>query len=220
VAKKAQMIPDNSTRRSEHGQGLAAAPPGWGKVRAPPAPTIIPTPHKATPARPRSVLITDTGEPSPLLAEMMTSAASVQPLLDGNPLLEAGALACRRLKSGELLILLVSKRRSGKWGIPKGRLNERLSFAEVAAKEAFEEAGIRGRVSPNSIGVFRTTKRTPDRQHSQIVEVWVYLIEVTERVRHWPEKGTREISWVSCETAAQQLCEPMLAEICYRLAKG
>jgi 8-oxo-dGTP pyrophosphatase MutT (NUDIX family) len=69
------------------------------------------------------------------------------------------------------LVLLVSKRRSGKWGIPKGRVDGRLTFGEVAAKEAFEEAGIKGRVSPNSIGMFRVEKRTPSRQHSQVVEV-------------------------------------------------
>jgi 8-oxo-dGTP pyrophosphatase MutT (NUDIX family) len=219
VAKKAQQVPDIFELCPTHDYGHEAAAPNWGKTVAPPSPAIISAPPEAVRARHRSPFSTDSGEPSPLLAELMTSPASI-PRLEGNPILEAGALACRRLKSGELSILLVSKTRSGKWGIPKGRLNGRLTFAEVAAKEAFEEAGIKGRVSPGSIAMYRTKKRTPDRQHCQIVEVWIYLIEVTQRLRRWPEKGKREIRWVSCETAARHLREPMLAEICHRLAKG
>ena len=141
-------------------------------------------------------------------------------MVEGNPILEAGVLACRRLKKGELSILLISKRRSGKWGIPKGRVNARLSFGEVATKEAFEEAGIKGCVSPNSIGMFRMKKRSTNRGHSQVVEVWVYLMQVTKCLRRWPEKGTREIRWVSCETAAEQLREPLLVQLCHRLAQS
>ena len=188
MVKKVRMIPDASELRPKYGRQHEAVTPDWRKAGVPPSPTIIPAPRKAALVRHRSVFITDTGQPSPLLAELITSPAIVPPLLDGNPILEAGALACRRLKSGELSILLVSKRRSGKWGIPKGRLNGRLAFVEVAAKEAFEEAGIKGRISPNSIAMFRAKKRTPDREHSQIVEVWIYLIEVTKRLRRWPEK--------------------------------
>jgi 8-oxo-dGTP pyrophosphatase MutT (NUDIX family) len=150
---------------------------------------------------------------------ILAPIGTATPLLDGNPILESGALACRYLKNGELLILLVSKRRSGKWGIPKGRVNGRLTFGQVAA-EAFEEAGIKGRVSANSIGMFRVEKRTPSRQHSHVVEVRVYLMEVTKFFRHWPEKGKREIRWVSRETAAHQLREPTLAHLCYHLAKS
>src|SRR5690349_14913737 len=47
--------------------------------------------------------------PSPFLAEMMRSPTTAPPLLRGAPMLESGALAYRRLKNGELLILLVSK---------------------------------------------------------------------------------------------------------------
>jgi 8-oxo-dGTP pyrophosphatase MutT (NUDIX family) len=222
MPKKAQKVAKGSDLRQDQSRQQEASTPflGWGKVSPPPAPTIPPAGRReSTAARHRPAFISDTGRPSRLLAELMSSPTTVPPP-NGSPILEAGALACRRQKKGELLILLVSKRRSAKWGIPKGRLDGRLTFGEVAAKEAFEEAGIKGFVSPNSIGMFRMKKRTPNRQHCQVVEVWVYLIEVTKRLRDWPEKGKREIRWVSCETAAQQLREPMLAEICLRLANG
>jgi 8-oxo-dGTP pyrophosphatase MutT (NUDIX family) len=220
MAEKVQKIAQASDLPQKHRRRSEASAANWDKVSAPPSPTITPAPREDRSARDRRVFIGETGHPSPLLVELMRSPATASPLPDGNPILESGALACRRLKNGELLVLLVSKRRSGKWGIPKGRVSGRLSFGEVAAKEAFEEAGIKGRVSPNSIGMFRVQKRTPSRQLSQVVEVWVYLMEVTKRLRHWPEKGQREIRWVSCETAAQQLREPMLAHLCHRLAKG
>jgi ADP-ribose pyrophosphatase YjhB (NUDIX family) len=221
MAKKVRKIAQASDLRQKHSRRREASTPDWGKAGAPPSPTVpSAAPLKDRPARRRRIFIDNTGQPSPLLVELMASPATGPPLVDGNPILESGALACRRLKNGELSILMMSKRRSGKWGIPKGRLNGRLTFGEVAAKEAFEEAGIKGCVSPNSIGMFRVKKRSRSRQQSQVVEVWVYLMEVTDTERHWPEKGKREIRWVSCETAARQLREPILADICQRLAKG
>ena len=105
-------------------------------------------------------------------------------------MLESGALAYRRLKNGELLILLVSKKRSKKWGIPKGKVNASLSFGE---------------------------KGTPI---PKIIEVWVYLLEVDEMPSNWPEKEQRQTRWVSCKVAARELREPVLTNICHRLAQS
>jgi 8-oxo-dGTP pyrophosphatase MutT (NUDIX family) len=139
---------------------------------------------------------------------------------DRERLLQSGVLAYRRAKNGERLILLVRKRRSKEWGIPKGKVEAHLSFGENAAKEAFEEAGVRGSISPNSVGMFRATKRSPSRLNTHVIEVWVYLFEVTERLSRWPEKGKRQIKWVPCDVAAAALREPMLVDLCHRLARG
>ena len=155
--------------------------------------------------------------PSPFLAEMMKSPIAPPPMLRRTAILESGVLAYRRLKNGELVILLVSKKRSKKWGIPKGKVNASLSFGETAAKEAFEEAGVLGRISPNSIGMFRTKKGTPIPKN---IEVWVYLLEVGETVSNWPEKETRQTRWVSCKVAARELREPILTHLCHCLAQS
>jgi ADP-ribose pyrophosphatase YjhB (NUDIX family) len=155
--------------------------------------------------------------PSPFLAELMRSPLIAPPALPGTAILESGALAYRRRKNGEVLILLISKKRSKKWGIPKGRVNASLSFGETAAKEAFEEAGVTGRISPNCIGMFRATKRTPTPKH---IEVWVYLLEVDETVLDWPEKDKRQIRWAPCKIAARELREPVLTHLCHRLAQS
>jgi NUDIX domain len=82
----------------------------------------------------------------PLVADLMRD--TLPPTSQGpNAILESGVLAFRREENGEPLILLISKRRSKKWGIPKGRAEPYLSLHENAAKEAFEEAGVIGNCS-------------------------------------------------------------------------
>ena len=86
-------------------------------------------------------------------------------------------MAYRRQKHGELQILLVSKKRSKKWGIPKGRAEPHMSSSEIAAKEAFEEAGVIGYISPNLGGMFRARKQSTSGLPHQIIDVWVYCLK-------------------------------------------
>jgi 8-oxo-dGTP pyrophosphatase MutT (NUDIX family) len=157
-------------------------------------------------------------EPPPFVSKLSAPDSASVPLQETQVLLEAGVLAYRR-NHGKLEILLVSKIRSKRWGIPKGRVEPHLSFGELASKEAFEEAGVVGYVSANSIGMFRARKLNRNGLSHQIIEVWVYLFEVTDTQSKWPEMHKRQVKWVSCEIAAQQLREPVLAHLCHRLAQ-
>jgi 8-oxo-dGTP pyrophosphatase MutT (NUDIX family) len=132
-------------------------------------------------------------------------------------LLESGVLAYRLDRRGEPLVLVVTTSKGKHWGIPKGRVEPHLSFADNAAKEAFEEAGVRGEVSQVSAGMYRTAKRL--QTCGAVMEVWVYLMKVTETLADFPEKGRREIKWVSCDEAAKLLREPLLAKLCHELAE-
>ena len=155
----------------------------------------------------------------PLVAELLRDTAP--PISQGkNAILESGVLAFRREGNGEPRVLLITKRRSKKWGIPKGRAQPHLSLHENAAKEAFEEAGVIGYIAPSSVGIFRAEKATANPARKQVIEVWVYLLEVTETLPNWPEKGKRTTRWVTCEVAAQQLREPALTHLCHRLAQS
>src|ERR1700761_7458576 len=102
------------------------------------------------------------------------------------PQIQSGVLAYRHHKRKGTEILLVKKPLSQNWGIPKGKLVEGLSLAENAAKEAFEEAGVRGHVHQKSAGSYRTMKRRGDRQI--LIEVSVFLMDVTGVAKKWPEK--------------------------------
>jgi 8-oxo-dGTP pyrophosphatase MutT (NUDIX family) len=156
----------------------------------------------------------------PLAAELMRTVETAPVLKGRSCIMESGVLAFRRKASGATRVLLISKKRTKNWGIPKGRVSRQLSFAETAAKEAFEEAGVVGSISPGSVGMFRATKRIPGSLPQRIIEVWVYLLEVTKTLPDWPEKGKRATRWVTCDVAARQLREPVLAKLCHRLAQS
>jgi 8-oxo-dGTP pyrophosphatase MutT (NUDIX family) len=132
-----------------------------------------------------------------------------------NPQLQSGALPYRIDASGEVRVLLVTASRTRRWTIPKGAAEPHLSLAENAAKEAFEEAGVVGEVAPTAAGMFRAIKRRPEGE--SVIEVWVYLLKVTEVLADWPEKDRRDVQWVSCTTAAELLAEPVMRRICAEL---
>jgi len=100
---------------------------------------------------------------------------------------------------------------------PKGAIEIGHTFASSAAKEAFEEAGVTGDISPPAAGHYRTIKRT-QRGGPARLEVWVHLMRVTRELDDWPEKGRRDLRWCPAATAAAQLDEPMAADLCRRLA--
>jgi 8-oxo-dGTP pyrophosphatase MutT (NUDIX family) len=137
---------------------------------------------------------------------------------DRPPLLESGALAYRLDHRGEPRVLVLTTAKGKSWGIPKGRIEPQLSFGDNAAKEAFEEAGVIGEVAATSAGMYRATKRIAAGE--TVIEVWVYLMRVTEELKDFPEKGRREIKWVDCDEAAKLLREPFLARLCGDLAKS
>jgi 8-oxo-dGTP pyrophosphatase MutT (NUDIX family) len=120
------------------------------------------------------------------------------------------------LENGETVVLLVRKLRSGNWSIPKGNAEPHLTLPANAAKEAFEEAGVRGRIGQHAAATYRAIKRVYGLKI--VIEVWVYLLEVTETSKTWPEMAKRDFKWVSSREAATLLREPALSELCARLA--
>jgi len=134
------------------------------------------------------------------------------------PGLQSGVLAYKLGPNGKVRILLVNTKRSKRWSIPKGKARSELSLAANAAKEAFEEAGVKGEIAPVSAGMFRTTKRT--WYGDAIIEIWVYFLKVTEQLKHWPEEGKRQTKRVSCEEAAQVLKEPLLVSLCHEIDRA
>jgi len=132
--------------------------------------------------------------------------------------LQSGALAYRVDKSGKARILLIGRGKGTRWGIPKGAAEPGISLAENAAKEAFEEAGIIGQVAPRAVGKFCAKKRV--RAAEVTIDVWVYMLEVESIAPTWPEKKCRRTKWVSCAKAAELLQEPLLRELCLKLAEA
>jgi ADP-ribose pyrophosphatase YjhB (NUDIX family) len=133
------------------------------------------------------------------------------------PQIQSGVLAYRRHKKRGLEILLVKKPLSQNWGIPKGKLTAGLSLSDNAAKEAFEEAGVRGMIQQDAAGSYRAMKRRGDQE--VLIEVSVFLLEVTRIAKIWPEKATRLVRWCSAFEAVRLLREPLLIDLCRDLDK-
>src|ERR1700724_1331387 len=63
------------------------------------------------------------------------------------------AAVCYRVREAEVEFLLVQTR-NGRWTFPKGRAEPGLTHAQAAALEAFEEAGVHGRMEESSFAQY------------------------------------------------------------------
>jgi 8-oxo-dGTP pyrophosphatase MutT (NUDIX family) len=125
------------------------------------------------------------------------------------PHLQVGALCWRRSRKG-LRIVLITSRDTGRWVIPKGWTMRHRTDAEAAAREAWEEAGLRGEISSRSIGIYIYLKGLgPDARLPCVVRV--FPLKVQEMVRKYPEIGQRRIKWFDLDKAARKVAEPELA---------
>lgn len=124
-------------------------------------------------------------------------------------MMQVGAL-CRDPRTGE--VLLVTSRDTGRWVIPKGWPMEGRTLPGAAAQEAWEEAGVRGRIRPAEIGRFRYDK-TQDRGYSVPVELRVFLLTVDRLADDFPERGQRKRRWFAPDRAAAMVAEPGLKAI-------
>lgn len=140
-------------------------------------------------------------------------ASDVQLMFRRPPRQQYGALCYRaRKKTGQVELLLMTSRDTGRWVIPKGwPMNGKLSH-DVAAREAFEEAGVRGTVEAQAVGAYTYPKCLKDGV-TVSCRVQVYPLEVTDLAKNFKEKGLRKIEWVSFEEAAQRVQEPKLRKI-------
>lgn len=118
-------------------------------------------------------------------------------------LLQAAALPYR-IRQGQLQFCLVSVRRGASWTMPKGNIEQGESGPECAGREAFEEAGLEGRVLEPALCRFVASKG------KKSVEVTVWLLEVEDCLKKWPEKKSRARQWVSPRKAIRLLARPKL----------
>ena len=111
---------------------------------------------------------------------------------------QVGALPWR-IVGGRLELLLITGRRSGKWGVPRGWLADDPTPADAAAREAWEEGGVTGRISPHCLGLY-TRVLTSGRSRLPCV-VALFPLEVLRLEARWPEHGARNRRWATQEEA-------------------
>lgn len=130
---------------------------------------------------------------------------------------QIAALPIQFADDGSLHLYLVTSRGGGRWIIPKGNPIRGLAPHEVAAQEAFEEAGLIGQVMPVCIGTFEfyRARRIADRNY--LVDVYPMFVE--KQVSKFDEQRQRRVLRCDLETALSMVTVQPLAALIERYGR-
>lgn len=131
---------------------------------------------------------------------------------------QIGAL-CYKIVDDKTQVLLITSRKSKRWIIPKGWKIDKLSNRKSAALEAWEEAGVQGKVSNRSIGTYDYRKKN-DSGDFFTCRVKVYGLRVKSLKRKFPEQGQRQLQWVDANRAIECVFEPELKKLITEFVKS
>src|SRR5271154_1978512 len=120
---------------------------------------------------------------------------------------EQVAAICYRWRGDSIEFLLVRTRGGERWTFPKGSAEPGLTHAQAAALEAFEEAGVHGRIEEASFATYVRRKSGDSRKSaaSKKQAVNAHLCEVTRM--ETPLECDRNPTWFSPEKAKRCLGE-------------
>ena len=104
-------------------------------------------------------------------------------------------------------VVLITASGSKRWIIPKGSIDWELSAQDSAAKEALEEAGIKGNVFSDEIGTY-TYEKMGGRY-----KVRLYFMEVTKLKDKWEEDYFRKRKLVSPKQAIKKVVPAAVSKI-------
>lgn len=89
-------------------------------------------------------------------------------------------------KNGIKVVLVTTKPKHKKnWIFPKGQIELQMTAHDSAAKEAYEEAGVVGRISPTLFDTYQHNK------WGSPIQVQVFTLEVTDVLKNWKEMRDR-----------------------------
>jgi 8-oxo-dGTP pyrophosphatase MutT (NUDIX family) len=115
-----------------------------------------------------------------------------------------------RVRKGNLEILLITSRKERRWIIPKGIIEPDYGTRNSAAKEALEEAGIKGGVHARLLGIYR------HRKFGKICTVKVYPMRVTRVYKVWQESD-RDREWMPLKKALKLVGNDGLKQLIKKL---
>jgi 8-oxo-dGTP pyrophosphatase MutT (NUDIX family) len=137
---------------------------------------------------------------------------------------EQVAAVCYRVRSSDIEFLLV-RTGSGHWTFPKGSAEPGLTHAQAAALEAFEEAGVHGRMEEASFaryirrkgGRTRNSARSGERSAAKEIAIQAHLCEVSRLDP--PQERNRNPTWFSADKAKRRLREDRTLDYGAELAR-
>lgn len=122
---------------------------------------------------------------------------------------QAAAIPFRRV-GRQLQVCIIRRKESTAWGIPKGLVDPGTTHEQTALNEAWEEAGIKGRLLGAAIGTYRY------RKWGSRLTVAVYVMELLQQARTWEESSFRERLWVPFAEAGILLADHPVAPLLAR----
>jgi len=126
---------------------------------------------------------------------------------------EQAAAVCYRLGDRGVEFLLV-RTRNGRWTFPKGGIEPGLTHAQSAALEAFEEAGVHGRIELAAFARYGRCRSS--KSSGKSVVVLAFLCEVHRLGK--PRELNRDRTWFPAEKAKRRLQEGRTSEFGAELA--
>jgi 8-oxo-dGTP pyrophosphatase MutT (NUDIX family) len=114
-------------------------------------------------------------------------------------------------------VLLVTSRGTRRWIIPKGWPIKGFKPARAAAQEAYEEAGVRGRVAGRPLGRYVYEKQLEERAAPFPCEVQVFPLLVKKQLKKWPESKQRTVRWFPVSEAAALIKDDNLRHLILQL---
>lgn len=119
-------------------------------------------------------------------------------------LVEQSAVIPYRIQNGQIEVMVITSSTGKRWVIPKGLIEPDMTPQDSAAKEAWEEAGLLGKVFPDLLGTYEYQKS------GYICQVEVFLLQVQTVLDKWPEASCRKRQWVTIPKAIKRVNEPEL----------
>ena len=133
---------------------------------------------------------------------------------------EQVAAVCYRIRGTEIEFLLVQTR-GGRWTFPKGSAEPGLTHAQAAALEAFEEAGVHGRMEEAAFTRYvrrkGSVRNSSLRSGEKSVVVNAHLCEV--RQLEPPQEADRNPTWFPPSKAKRHLREGRKADYASELVR-
>ena len=103
------------------------------------------------------------------------------------------------LDEDRIAIMFVTSQRRGRWILPKGNLLSGETHKKGCKREAFEEAGLKGKIITDL--PITTVIGKSDGDHITSTAVTYYPMLVTEQFDDWPERKKRERHWALLKDA-------------------
>jgi 8-oxo-dGTP pyrophosphatase MutT (NUDIX family) len=136
-------------------------------------------------------------------------------LLAETNITEQSGVIAYAISEGDVFVVLVSSLDKKRWVLPKGHIAPGMSAKESAEKEAFEEAGIKGRIATPEFGFYDYRKK----RHCGVHRVFLFPMEVTRLLDEWPDGAVRQRCLVPVPAAVKAVKEKNLKKLLRKFGK-